>query len=108
MARKGRSNEDKPLPPLYAMTVGGIESVAADEITRDLGGEVKKSHRGLVAFRVDELRPDVLALRTTEDVFLLAWGTDSLTYTAADLDTIRSWTAKNRRGCTRTCSTTAR
>jgi 23S rRNA G2445 N2-methylase RlmL len=94
MSRTGRPTLDKPLPPLYAMTVGGVETVAADEITRDLGGEVKKASRGLVAFRVDELTPDVLSLRTTEDVFLLAWGSDSLTYTAADLDTIRSWTAK--------------
>ena len=94
MSRSGRPTDDKPLPPLYAMTHAGIESVAADEITRDLGGEVKKTYRGLVAFRVDELTPEVLALRTTEDVFLLAWGSDSLTYTAADLDTIRNWTAK--------------
>ena len=94
MSRKGRATEEKPLPPLYAMTIGGIESVASDEITRDLGGEVKKTSRGLVVFRLDDLTPDVLALRTTEDVFLLAWGSDSLTYTAADLDTIRTWTAK--------------
>lgn len=94
MSRTGRPTEEKPLPPLYAMTHGGIESVAADEITRDLGGEVKKSSRGLVVFRLDELTDSVLALRTTEDVYLLAWGSDSLTYTAADLDTIRNWTAR--------------
>jgi tRNA (guanine6-N2)-methyltransferase len=94
MSRSGRPTDDKPLPPLYAMTHAGVESVAADEITRDLGGEVKRTYRGLVAFRVDDLKPDLLSLRTTEDVFLLAWGSDSLTYTADDLDTIRNWTAK--------------
>src|SRR5439155_8158347 len=31
--------------------------------------------------------------RTTEDIFLLAWGTDKLTYRAEDLDHIRRWTA---------------
>ena len=93
MSRSGRPTDDKPLPPLYAMTHGGIEAVAADEITRDLGGEVKKTARGLVVFRVDELTDAVLKLRTTEDVFLLAWGSDSLTYTADDLETIRNWTA---------------
>jgi tRNA (guanine6-N2)-methyltransferase len=94
MSRTGRPTEEKPLPPLYAMTHGGIESVAADEITRDLGGEVKKTSRGLVVFRMDELTDSVLSLRTAEDVYLLAWGSDSLTYTAADLDTIRTWTAR--------------
>jgi len=92
MSRSGRPIDDKPLPALYAMTHGGIETVAADEITRDLGGEVKKTARGLVVFRVEELIDAVLNLRTTEDVFLLAWGSNSLTYTAADLDTIRAWT----------------
>lgn len=94
MSRSGRPTDDKPLPPLYAMTHGGIETVAADEITRDLGGEVKKTTRGLVVFRVDELTDAVLKLRTTEDIFLLAWGSDSLSYTSDDLDTIRTWTAR--------------
>jgi 23S rRNA G2445 N2-methylase RlmL len=94
MSRSGRPTDDKPLPPLYAMTHGGVEAVAADEITRDLGGEVKKTSRGLVVFRVEDLTDAVLSLRTTEDVFLLAWGSDSLTYKADDLDTIRTWTAR--------------
>jgi 23S rRNA G2445 N2-methylase RlmL len=94
MSRSGRPTDDKPLPPLYAMTHGGIESVAAEEITRDLGGEVKRTARGLVVFRLDELTDRVLSLRTTEDVFLLAWGSDTLTYKADDLDTIRNWTAR--------------
>lgn len=95
MSRKGRPESDAdPLPPLYAMTHGGLEPVAADEITRDLGGTVKKTARGLVVFTLETLTPDVLRLRTTEDVFLLAWGSDTLAFTADDLDTIRTWTAK--------------
>ena len=94
MSRSGRPSDDKPLPPLYAMTHGGIESIAADEITRDIGGEVKKTARGLVVFRMEELNESVLSLRTTEDVYLMAWGSDSLTYKAEDLDTIRAWTAR--------------
>jgi tRNA (guanine6-N2)-methyltransferase len=94
MSRSGRPTDNKPLPPLYAMTQGGIETVAADEITRDLGGEVKKTTRGLVVFRLDELTDTVLSLRTTEDVYLLAWGSDSLTYKTEDLETIRTWTAR--------------
>src|SRR5262245_55815571 len=85
---------DEPLPACYAMVQRGLEEVAADEITRDLGGEVKKSGRGLVAFRMPTLDADLLELRTVEDVFLLAWGTDDLTYRAADLDKIRHWTRK--------------
>ena len=34
---------------------------------------------GVVVFRVNSLTPDVIKLRTTEDVFLLAWGSDSAT-----------------------------
>ena len=85
---------EKPLPALYAMTHPGVEPVAADEITRDLGGEVKKTSRGLVVFRVDQVTPDLLNLRTTEDVFLLAWGSDSLTFKPEDLKTIQTWTAR--------------
>jgi 23S rRNA G2445 N2-methylase RlmL len=76
------------------MVHGGLEPIAADEITRDLGGDVKKTSRGLVVFRLDSLTPDILKLRTTEDVFLLAWGSDTLTFKAEDLKTIRNWTAR--------------
>ena len=94
MSRNRRiARESQPLPALYAMVQPGLEAIAAEEITRDLGGEVKKTTRGIVVFRVNELTPAVLTLRTTEDVFLLAWGSDSLTYRAADLANIRKWTA---------------
>src|SRR4051794_17784324 len=79
-------------PPLYAMVQSGLEAIAADEISDDLGGEVKKTGRGVVVFRVPEAK-SALELRTTEDVFLLAWGTDALTYRAEDLKSIRRWTA---------------
>jgi 23S rRNA G2445 N2-methylase RlmL len=75
------------------MVLPGLEPVADDEITRDFGGEVKKTEPGFVVFRVPEITPHLLRLRTTEDVFLLAWGTDKLSYRAADLDKIRRWTA---------------
>ena len=95
MSRKRRPDAAaKPLPALYAMTHPGVEPVAADEITRDLGGDVKKTTRGLVVFRVDHITPELLQLRTTEDVFLLAWGSDSLTFKPEDLATIRTWTAR--------------
>ncbi len=94
MSRKGRPDPDAELPPLYAMVHGGLEAVAADEINRELGGVVKKTARGLVMFRLDALTPDILKLKTTEDVFLLAWGSDSLAFDVSDLETIRKWTAK--------------
>jgi 23S rRNA G2445 N2-methylase RlmL len=85
----------EPTPACYAIVQPGLEDVAGDEITRDLGGEVKKTGPGLVAFRVADITPELLKLRTTEDVFLLAWGTDDLTHRASvDLDRIRNWTRK--------------
>lgn len=91
MARR-RPTDEQPLPALYAMVQPGLEAVAADEITRDLGGEVKKTSRGIVVFRLDNITPDLLTLRTTEDVFVLAWGSDSLTYRPPDLTNFRKWT----------------
>jgi 23S rRNA G2445 N2-methylase RlmL len=67
--------------------------VAADEIAQTIGGEVRRTGRGLVVFRVLRVDESLLDLRTTEDVFLLAWGTDSLTYRAEDLKSFRHWTA---------------
>ena len=82
------------LPPLYVHVHAGLEPIAADEISRDLGGEVKKIVRGSVVFRTDVVNEKVLRLRTVEDVFLLAWGSDSLTFKAADQKLITQWTAK--------------
>jgi 23S rRNA G2445 N2-methylase RlmL len=80
------------LPACYAMVIPGLESVAKDEITRDLGGDVKKTSEGLIIFRVPEINDSLLRLRTVEDVFLLAWGTDQLSFRADDLERIRRWT----------------
>jgi tRNA (guanine6-N2)-methyltransferase len=91
-----RTKSEPELPPLYAHVQPGLEAVAADEITRDLGGEVKKSLRGSVVFRAAPIDEDVVALRTTEDVFLLAWGSDSLAYKATDLKFIEQSTAKTK------------
>ncbi len=89
-----RRPDDPELPALYAHVHPGLEAVAADEITRDLHGEVKRTERGVVVFRLKDITPAVLTLKTTEDVYLLAWGTDSLTYKATDLANIQKWTAK--------------
>jgi tRNA (guanine6-N2)-methyltransferase len=85
-----------PKPPsCYALVVPGLEEIAAEEITADLGGTVKRTSPGLVVFALAEIDRSLLRLRTTEDVFLLAWGTDSLSYRAADLERIRRWTARD-------------
>src|SRR5262245_2877843 len=96
MARVRRSSDPTPTPPAcYAMVHPGVEEVAADEITRDLGGTVRKTSDGIVVFRLDGIDGRILTLRTTEDVFLLAWGSDQLTYRAKDLDSIERWTARD-------------
>ena len=82
------------MPACYAMVLPGLEPVAEDEIRQQLGGDVKRTGPGLVVFRVPEIDGRLLQLRTTEDVFLLAWGTDQLTYRAEDLDKIQRWTAR--------------
>lgn len=92
----GKTHKETDLPACYAMVHRGLEEIAADEITRDLGGEVKKTAGGIVAFRVPEITSDILKLRTTEDVFLLAWGTDDLSFRAADLEKITQWTRRVR------------
>jgi tRNA (guanine6-N2)-methyltransferase len=92
MSKQRRADRD--VPACYATVLSGLEALAADEITRDLGGEVKKAEKGVVVFRVPHIGPELLRLRTVEDVFILAWGTDSLTYKADDLKSIRHWTAK--------------
>ena len=89
------SSNSSKIPPCYAMVAPGLEPVAADEIARDLGGDVKKADKGFVVFRVPAISPKLLELRTVEDVYLLVWGTDSLTWKAGDLDKIRKWTAKD-------------
>src|SRR5262249_55966623 len=89
-----RHRPEPELPPCYALVLPGLEEIASAEITQDLRGEVRKTGRGLVVFRVSTIDPALLRLRTTEDVFLFAWGTDQLTYRAADLDKIERWTAR--------------
>jgi 23S rRNA G2445 N2-methylase RlmL len=75
------------------MVIPGLEQIAGEEIVRELHGEVKRTGPGLIVFRVPEIDASLLGLRTVEDVFLLAWGTDQLTYRAEDLERIRRWTA---------------
>jgi 23S rRNA G2445 N2-methylase RlmL len=80
------------VPPCYVIVQPGLEPVVSEEIEHDFGGEVKKTGRGVVVFRVPHVDERLLKLRTAEDVFLFAWGTDQLTYRAEDLDKIRRWT----------------
>jgi len=82
-------------PPCYAVAFAGLEEVVRDEIAQTLHGDIKRSAPGIVVFRLPEIDDSILRLRTTEDVFLFAWGTDQLTYKAEDLDRIRRWTAKD-------------
>jgi 23S rRNA G2445 N2-methylase RlmL len=89
-----RSRTTPALPACYALVQPGLEEVAAEEIQQELGGEVKRTSRGVVVFRVEEIDDSLLRMRTTEDVFLLAWGTDDLTYRAEDLERIQKWTAR--------------
>ena len=93
MSRNSRKPDSPSVPPLYAMVQPGMEPVAADEINRELGGVIKKVERGIVVFTLEEVTPKVLELRTTEDVFLLAWGSDALSYKSDDLANFRKWTA---------------
>jgi 23S rRNA G2445 N2-methylase RlmL len=81
------------LPASYATVQPGLEGVASEEIEEELGGEIKKTGPGFVVFRLPEIDAGILRLRTTEDLFLLGWGTDELTYRATDLERIRRWTA---------------
>ena len=55
-----------------ATTVDSCLAVRGD----DLGAEVKKNTRGIVVFRPERIDESLLRLRTTEDVYLLAWGSD--------------------------------
>jgi 23S rRNA G2445 N2-methylase RlmL len=95
MARRQGTTES--LPACYALMQPGLESVAAEEIETELGGDIKKTASGTVVFRVSEIDQELLRLRTIEDVFLLAWGTDQLSYRATDLEKIRRWTAQDAR-----------
>jgi 23S rRNA G2445 N2-methylase RlmL len=81
------------LPACYAVVIPGLETVAAAEIEHELDGDIKRTGPGIVVFRLPEIDERILDLRTTEDVYLLAWGTDKLTYRALDLEKIRNWTA---------------
>jgi tRNA (guanine6-N2)-methyltransferase len=89
-----KSRAEPELPPCYAMVHSGLEAVAADEIELGLKGEVKRTGPGFIVFRAPKIDDSILRLRTTEDVFLYAWGTDALTYRDADLESIRRWTAR--------------
>ncbi|MGF1578148.1 MAG: methyltransferase [Gemmataceae bacterium] len=93
MAKRRTSNE--PLPACYGMTHLGLEPIASEELSEDFGAEVKRTSPGIVVFRVDDITKSLLKVRTTEDIFLLGWGSDQLTFRAADLRKIQKWTAED-------------
>ena len=68
--------------------------MAAAELVASLGADIRRQESGLVVFRVPEVDRRLLRLRLVEDVFLLGWGADSLTFRATDLEKLRAWTAK--------------
>src|SRR4051812_52648 len=82
------------LPPCYATVQPGLEEVAAEEITRDLGGQVKKLDRGFLVFRAPDITPALLNLRTAEDASLLAGGSAALSSRATALDKIERGPAR--------------
>jgi tRNA (guanine6-N2)-methyltransferase len=90
-----RRRPEPELPACYAMVIPGLETLAGEEIGDRLGAEVKRTGLGFVVFRTPHIDRGLLRLRTTEDVFLMAWGTDDLTYRAEDLDRIRRWTDRD-------------
>jgi 23S rRNA G2445 N2-methylase RlmL len=75
------------------MVVPGLEEIAGDELMERPETEIKRTGRGIVVFRTPVVDARLLELRTVEDVFLYAWGTDQLSYKAEDLERIRRWTA---------------
>ena len=93
MSRRSRPDAPATLPAFYATVIPGLEPIAADEIQKDLGGEIKKVSKGVVVFRLDSVTPKLLQLRCTEDVFALCWGSNSLSFKATDLAKFRQWTA---------------
>jgi tRNA (guanine6-N2)-methyltransferase len=86
-------SKHRKLPALYLLTLPGLEKLAAEEVERVLGGEIKRVAKGLVVFRLPHLDRSIFRLRLAEDVFLLLWGSDQLSYRAKDLELIERWTA---------------
>lgn len=90
-----RPRSEPELPACFAVVLPGLEELAGEEIKALFKGEVKRSQPGLLVFRVPDISRSLLNLRTTEDVYVLAWGTDQLTYRAEDLKKILAWTARD-------------
>lgn len=78
----------------FALTVPGLETLAAAEIEERLEAEVKRTEPGMVLFRPEAVDRRLFRLRLVEDLFLFAWGSDQLTYRAADLKLITQWTRR--------------
>jgi 23S rRNA G2445 N2-methylase RlmL len=83
------------LPACFATVIPGLEAVASAEIEQKLKADIKRKAEGIVVFRVAEIDRRLLELRTVEDVFVLAWGTDDLARRFSDLKQIQTWTARH-------------
>ncbi|GBD35494.1 Ribosomal RNA large subunit methyltransferase K/L [bacterium HR36] len=81
------------MPSLYLTTLPGLEQLAAEEVTQRFQADVKRVLKGVVVFRLPELDRRIFRLRLAEDVFLLLWGSDQLSYRAKDLERIERWTS---------------
>ena len=69
---------NREIPACYAMVQPGLESIAADEIIERAWGRGQTHDAGIVFFDCLRSIPSILDLRTTEDVFLMAWGTTAV------------------------------
>ncbi|MFN2135166.1 MAG: RNA methyltransferase [Candidatus Promineifilaceae bacterium] len=84
----------------YAHTLPGIEEIAWLEIRQRLPGAsfneylFAKNQNGIVVFDTADKITDLLELRTTEDVFLLAIDVERLSRNRSDLSAISSMVAK--------------
>ncbi|MCS7015815.1 MAG: RNA methyltransferase [Gemmatales bacterium] len=88
------ASKSESVPALYLLTLPGLEQLAAEEVEQRLGAEVRRVHKGVVVFRVEPLHRSIFRLRLAEDLFLLLWGSDQLTYRAKDLELIQRWTSR--------------
>ena len=94
-----RRAEAEAVPPCYAQVLPGLEPVAADEIPPRTSAVRSSERRAAWSFSAcRRSTTSLLRLRTVEDVFVLAWGTDQLSYRAEDLEKIRRWTARGPTG----------
>jgi tRNA (guanine6-N2)-methyltransferase len=70
---------------LFARTIRGIESVVAGEIAAGPGAAIERIGHREVTFRLPVLGPEVLNIRTADDIFLSAGVVTGIDHTRASL-----------------------